>query len=502
MARLVEQLRRVMGADPAAPAIEWQGHWWSWGDLSTLTDAVGDLFDQACLPAGARVGVLLRTRAPQAAAFLACVLADKCVVALNPLLPAAKLAEDIGGLGLSMVLGGEADLSATALVKAICTAGAAAVILPDDPRSAPVMKLSVAQPGGPVDRRTTPGVLVEMLTSGTTGPQKRVPLARESFERSLTAALDYEKDAGAGPILRSGVRILNAPITHISGISAVLMTIAGGRKLALMDKFTVEEWRGAIIRHRPKLANVPPAGLRMILDANVPREDLSSLVAIRTGTAPLDPSMVDEFLERYDIPLLQTYGATEFAGAVAGWSLKDFRQRFKEKRGAVGRVHGNIEARVVDADTGAIVPPGDMGVLELRGGQLGDAERWVRTTDLAVLDADQFLWIKGRADSAIIRGGFKVHPDDVVRALEDHPGVREAAVVGIADRRLGQVPVAAFVPAAGQPVPTEAELVEHLRAKLLPFQIPTRIQVMDDLPRTTSMKPALGALKEMFQAAS
>src|SRR3546814_5122499 len=91
----------------------------------------------------------------------------------------------------------------------------------------------------------------------------------------------------------------------------------------------------------------------MLLDADVDSADLSSLRALISGTAPLAPDLVDAFLEKYDIPICTNYGATEFAGAIAGWTIDDFRKHWTEKRGAVGRVHANIAARVVDPATGA-----------------------------------------------------------------------------------------------------------------------------------------------------
>src|SRR5690606_39636688 len=133
-------------------------------------------------------------------------------------------------------------------------------------------------------------------------------------------------------------------------------------------------------------------------------------------------------------------------------------------------------------ETHEVLPAGAEGLLELRSAQLGDGTSWVRTTDLAVLDADGFLWINGRADNAIIRGGFKVHPDDIVRAMEQHPAIREAAVVGVRDERLGQTPAAAYILRAGAAAPSEEELREFLKARLLPYQVPTRLMCVEDMP--------------------
>jgi acyl-coenzyme A synthetase/AMP-(fatty) acid ligase len=344
-----------------------------------------------------------------------------------------------------------------------------------------------------------PETLIEMLSSGTTGPPKRIPLARSNFNRSLHSAAAYEKARGAsGPMLRSGVRLQTAPLTHISGLFGALMTLAEGRKLVLIEKFSVDSWVAAVERTRPRIGNLPPAALRMILDAEVPKERLTSLLALRCGTAPLDPAVIDAFWERYGLPVLVQYGATEFAGSVAGWEIQAFRDHYGAKRGSVGRIQPGIEARIVDAESGETLPFGQQGILELRGQQLGDGDRWVRTTDRASMDADQYLWIHGRADNVINRGGFKIQPDDVVRALQEHPAIREAAVVGAPDRRLGETPVAAIILAAGRAAPAIGELRAFLTEKLLPYQIPTAFLFVPELPRTPSLKPSLPEVRRLF----
>ena len=142
--------------------------------------------------------------------------------------------------------------------------------------------------------------------------------------------------------------------------------------------------------------------------------------------------------------MLGTYGATEFAGAIAGWTLKDKKQWGPRKRGSVGRAHHGIELRIVDPDTGDVLPAGQTGLLEARGRQLPAADgAWLRTTDLATIDDDRFLFIRGRADDAINRGGFKIPPSVIEDALAAHPAVDEASAVALPDARLGQVPAAA-----------------------------------------------------------
>jgi long-chain acyl-CoA synthetase len=500
MTKVTEALARILAIDPSAQAVEYApGKWWTFGDLARLTDSLIEGFDAGGLPDGARVGILFRNRPQQLAALLACVLDGKCAVAVNPLLPGESLRDDVRTLRLAMLVGAADDLVSPGLVAVARELGAGAMELPDGKGIATIVPgLGGASPEG---RETSPGVLIEMLTSGTTGAPKRVPLTARSFDMSFEAAVEAleSRRGDEGPRLRTGIRILTAPLSHISGISGALMTLAAGRKLALLEKFDVNEFLAAIVRLRPKLVNAPPAALRMMLDAGVSAEQLSSVTAIRTGTAPLDPAIADEFLERHDIPVLQTYGATEFAGAVAGWSLSDFRKYWREKRGSVGRVLSGVSARIVDPNAGAELACGEEGLLELSGSQLGRGE-WIRTTDRAMIDAEGFLFIRGRSDGAIIRGGFKVHAEDVIKVVEQHPFVREAAVVGLSDRRLGEVPVCAFIPVSGAHPPSSEELKTFLRTHLLPYQVPTEFLAVEDLPRTPSMKPSLPAVRALFSS--
>ncbi|MET0371501.1 MAG: long-chain fatty acid--CoA ligase [Sphingobium sp.] len=485
----------VMRIDPSAEAIEWEGRWTSWAAFDGKVGAIAALIDGLGLPKGARVGVLLRNRLPQLAALFATIRQDACLVTLNPAYPDASLAEDIDRLALPLLVGERADLDRAGIAEASSRAGTALIVLDEEGPS-----LMQARDASVMQTIAAPDVMIEMLTSGTTGKPKRVALTRNAFQHSFTAALAYEGDrAGAvEPKLRSGTQILVAPLTHIGGIWGAINTVAAGRRMVLLEKFRVAPWHGAVVRHRPVVASMTSAGLRMILDADIARADLASIRVLTAGAAPVEPEVIDAFWDRYGIPVLSNYGATEFAGPVAGWSLADFKDFRDTKRGSAGRVHREVDARVVDPETGAILPAGMEGVLELRAPQLADPDRWLRTTDKARLDTDRFLWITGRADAAIIRGGFKVQPDDVVRALERHPDVREAVVVGIPDSRLGQVPAAAIMVRAGADAPSQEALREWLRDRLLPYQVPALFRFVEDVPRSASMKPILPDVAAMF----
>lgn len=499
MSKLSKLVRGVIALEPQRQAMEYDGRWRTWGEIGATVEAVDAALEAAGLGAGSRIAGMLRNHPLTAASLLAVVSSDRCIVTLNPSLPDERLAADIRQLKPPAILGLEDDWAREAVRDAAREIGALGLILTED-TAAPVRLVDgLEAPKGEGLNREAPGIAIEMLTSGTTGIPKRIPLKASSFERGIIEAGVYDRRGPDDPPrLRGGVQILNSPFAHISGVFGLFNCVASGRSSCLLDRFKVETFADALRRHRPKVAGAPPSALRMILDAKVPKDDLSSLVAFRTGTAPLDADLADEFYERYGIPVLQNYGATEFAGGVAGWTLGDFKIHQKDKRGSVGRLNPGIEARIVDRETGAVLALGDEGLLELKAPQLGDGSAWMRTTDLGVLDADRFLWINGRYDNAIIRGGFKILPDDVVRALETHPSIREAAVVGLPDPRLGQTPVAAYILRAGVAAPSEDDLRNFLREHLLPYQVPTLLMQVRELPRTPSLKVSQPDLKALF----
>jgi long-chain acyl-CoA synthetase len=491
-----EQMRAVLAKDAAEGAIQFKGRWMTWGEVGRIVAGLDQAFERLGLGPDAAIGCALRNHPLHVAALIG-IVADRCLVTLNALLPDEKLAADIVAARPPAVVATARDWERPALRAAVAQIGAAAIALTDDPERPVDLVAGLDVVGAGPHQAPLPGTAILMLTSGTTGAPKRVPLRRSVLERQLVEAAGAQRHAeGAEP--RRDVSIMGASIVHIGGVWGVLGAAMGGRPICLLEKFTVPEWRQAVVEHRVTVSAAPPAALRMILDADIPKAELASLVSLGAGTAPLDPAIVDEFLARYDLPVLSNYGATEFAGGVASWSLRAFREYWSTKRGAVGRIHRGIEARVVDPETGEPLPLGEEGILELKGFALAEDGAWVRTTDRAVLDADRFLWIRGRADNAIIRGGFKVHPDEVVQALQAHPAVREASVVGLPDRRLGQVPVAALILKTDVQAPSEAELGDWVRARLMAYCVPLAFRIVDELPRTPSMKVSMPAVRELF----
>jgi acyl-CoA synthetase (AMP-forming)/AMP-acid ligase II len=487
---LSQTIGGVLELEPGAPAIEFHRRWYLWGDLARNADMLGDQVSP-----GIRVGVLLRNHPAHVGLLIGLLRAGACTVTINPGRGPERVRSEIAGLDLPIVAGSPADLAE--LVDT--SSGATRIGCPDLGE-----EIEVSPGRGRTYLRAAatfrPGVAVEMLTSGTTGPAKRVPLTFETLQRVLVGAKYYESQTRVEPRLRSGVAVVNAPLVHLGGLFRVLQCVTDGRSFCLLERFGVDEWVDAVRRHRPATASLVPAALRMVLEADVDPEDLSSLRSVVSGTAPLSAEDADAFTAKYRVPVLVTYAATEFGGSVAGWNVADHNAFWATKKGSVGRAHPGCELRVVDALTNRVLSADHEGLLEVKAAQMGEATEWQRTTDLARIDADGFVWILGRADQAIIRGGFKVLPEDVRRALELDPRVRSAAVVGRPDPRLGAVPVAAVELRDDTGPVLPAELLATASAHLAPYEVPVTVQIVDALPRTPSGKADLVAVRELFAA--
>jgi long-chain acyl-CoA synthetase len=486
---LSERIANVLALEPDANAVEYEGRWHSWAQIGDLARRISAIASQQTASRRPQVGVLLRNHPPHVAVLLGVLLGGGCVVTISPSRGDDRTRADIAALRLPIIIGEPDDL-ANLTTPDPRMAQVAITDMDAEPKIAPAQRLISET------EVSRPGVAVRMLTSGTTGPPKRIDLTYDMLSRSLFGAKHYESSASTDLRIRHGVAIVNSPLVHIGGVFRVLQCVADARSFVLLERFEVNRWAEAVRKYRPRAASLVPAALRMVLHADLPAEDLQSIRAVVSGTAPLSPDDADAFAEKYGIPVLTSYAATEFGGGVAGWTLADHNRYWRAKRGSVGRAHPDSELRVVD-DNGNPLGANEAGLLEVRPGQLGPSSGWIRTTDLARIDEDGFVWILGRADQAIIRGGFKVMPDDVRDALESHAAVAGAVVLGMTDERLGETPVA-VVELRADETADGAQLVEFLGTRLARYEIPTDIRILDSIPRTPSGKPDLSAIRRLF----
>lgn len=480
-----DQIDAVLAGNPDARAIEYRGHWNTRRDLALAARQLNDELGTRRLGQGARVGLIARNRPGLAMAYIAILAGRRCGVMIYPSQSNQRIADEVRGLRLAALVGDAQDWT-PALIAACRESGTLGLVARQDAGQLLAVVPELAQVGA-ANLPPDPAVALELLSSGTTGAPKRVKIRIDTVEQSV-------RDAAA--VYATGVQgvtpppaILFQPLGNVAGFSFLTPVFAQGAPIVLMDKFDLDELLELIRRYRPARTSLPPAALRMILDRGVHKDDLSSLNMIGVGAAMLDPALQDEFEDTYGIPLLVAYGATEFGGVVANWTLDAYRKLGRGKRGSVGYPRPGVAFRIVDAQTGAALPAGAIGVVEAMVDRVGPD--WIHTTDLGSLDADGYIYLHGRADGAINRGGFKVLPEEVAKVLRAHPKVGDAIVIGLPDRRLGQVPIAAVEPREGAGPLTEDELEAYARQQLITYQVPARFCIFESLPRNQSMKVSL-----------
>ena len=236
-----------------------------------------------------------------------------------------------------------------------------------------------------------------------------------------------------------------------------------------------------------------PTMVRMLLDAGEEVGALAPPAKVATsGTAPLPQSWREEFEDRFGVPVQRNYGSTE-AGTVAVEPLEDALSG-NRRAGTAGKISRGVQVGIRDDDNRPVAT-GESGSIWVRSetlrpkvigeGSLTDTDGWIDTGDVGHVDADDYIYITGRTRELIIRGGLKVVPAEIETALLGHSAVLEAAVAGVPDERLGEVPAAwvRLTQAA-----TEDDLREHLRGQLAAYKVPVAVYVVDDFPRTDSGK--------------
>jgi fatty-acyl-CoA synthase len=321
---------------------------------------------------------------------------------------------------------------------------------------------------------------VMLYTSGTTGEPKGALLSHRAYvlQATQTPRTTATGDADVG--------ICMFPMFHMGGWAMPLGYFAHGGCVVLMEKAEPAEILRLVERERATYLYLIPTLYDAVLGLpEFERTDLSSLRAIGSGTSAMTEAQVRTIVGRFRNPnLFIMYGQTE-AGPVATLRPPDVLR----KPTSVGRAAINVDLDLTEA--GEIRARSEYTMLgywkkpEATVETLRDG--WVHTGDLGVVDDEGFLHVTGRLKEMIKCGGENVFPVEVERCLRDHPAVAEAAVFGVPDPHWGEIAVAAVVPHAGARL-TEADVVDHVRARLAGYKKPRGVLFLDALPRTASTR--------------
>lgn len=310
-----------------------------------------------------------------------------------------------------------------------------------------------------------------LWTSGTTGTPKPIQQTHAGYLEFLDRVLGPLR-AGNVATKRPRPNLIPVSMALNAGLYNALFGLRAGAALVIMDRFECDGFARLVRRFEIRSTVLPPAAIAMLNDSAI--DDLTPLAYVRSITAPLSPLQARRFTTKFGAYVLNGYGQAEI-GEVVGWTAADAKAH-PDKIGAVGKPHPGVLVKT-DADGRLLVkPPQIASGIEDRL----DDDGFLDTGDLARIDDDGFVWIEGRASDVINRGGNKVFPDAVEEVLRLSDAVDDVAVVGIADDRLGEVPVAFVV---GRPI-TDEKLVALCREHLVAYKVPTTFYWVSELPRS------------------
>ena len=340
---------------------------------------------------------------------------------------------------------------------------------------------------------------VVLFTSGTTSAPKAVELTHNNLTSYITGTVEFDS---AEP---GDAALISVPPYHIAGVSAALSNLYAGRKLVYLPGFDADEWVRLVAEESVTSATLVPTMLdRVVAVLEAGGHRLPSLRTLAYGGSKVGLPLVRKALALLpDVGFVNAYGLTETSSTIAVLGPDDHREAHghddetvARRLGSVGRPVPGIEVQIRD-EAGNVLGPGETGELYVRGEQVSgrytgigsvlDDEGWFPTRDIASLDADGYLFIGGRSDDTIIRGGENIAPAELEDVLIEHPDVHQVAVVGPEDPQWGQSIVAVVVPVAGI-TPDAEELREHVRKSLRGSRTPDRVVFRDELPTNATGK--------------
>lgn len=323
-------------------------------------------------------------------------------------------------------------------------------------------------------------VAVLIYTSGTTAEPKAAVLRHRHLLAYVWNTLEFgsaEDDEAA---------LVAVPPYHIAGVTNLLSNLYTGRRIVYLAAFDAEEWLATVRRERVTHAMVVPTMLARIVAAM--DGDVPTLRSLAYGGARMPEPVLERALELFpDTGFTNAYGLTETASTIAVLGPEEHRKHL----GSVGRPVPGIEIEV-RAEDGTRVEPGTTGLVFVRGEQIAgeyggesalDENGWFATRDAGMVDADGYLFIAGRADDTIIRGGENIAPAEIEDVLLTYPGIEDAAVIGIPDEEWGQRLVAVLV-GEGEP----DKIRTWVRNRLRSAKTPDTIIFRNELPKTETGK--------------
>ena len=470
-------------------------------DLFHLTGRIANVLAAAGVEPGDRVAMHAEKSVEALALYLACLRAGALFLPLNTAYTTAEL---------------DYFLDDAKPRAAVCDPGAETSVRPMvEGRGITLLTIDAAGGGGSLAERAAaapddfatasrgPDDLAAILyTSGTTGRSKGAMLSHDNLLSNADALVETWQ-------FSSGDVLLHAlPIFHVHGlfVAANVLLRVGGRMIFL-PKFDLD----TVIAHLPQataIMGVPTFYTRLLGDPRFGRDLTAHMRLFISGSAPLLAETHRAFETRTGHQILERYGMTET-------SMSTSNPYDGERRaGTVGFPLPGVEARIAHAQTGAVLPQGEIGILEVRGPNVFKGywrmpektseefrnDGFFITGDIAMIDADGYVTIVGRAKDLVISGGYNVYPKEVETEIDALRGVLESAVIGVPHADFGEAVVAVVVPEDRQDLSPEA-IQSALRDRLANYKLPKAVEFVEELPRNTMGKVQKNALRDQYKYA-
>ena len=472
-----------------AVAIISRGQATTYGELRTQVAALRGGFRDLGVSQGDRVVIACANNWYFVVSYLATLGLGAIATPLNPLSPPAELEREIAVVGAKVAVVGPSvrrsidriDRSAVPTLETIIDCGEG-----EDAAGPTLVSLLSSEPV-PIVEVEPSDLAVLIFTSGTAGRPKAAKLTHGNIDANIHQVLQVEEARIEGPDVGLGI----LPLFHIYGLTVVLgLTFATGSSVVLVERFDPQSLITTMVeRGVTVLPGVPAMWMALANQPGVPPGAFAQVRIATSGADRLPTAIAEEIRERFGMLVHEGYGLTEASPVVTSSLGCD------AGLGSVGRPLPGVRIRVVDAD-GEDALVGDAGELWVQGPNVFagywndddataavlDADGWLHTGDLGVVDDQGNLTLVDRSKDLIIVSGFNVYPAEVEDVLIAHPGIVGCAVVGVPHPYSGEA-VKAFVVADGSEPVEEDEVIAWCADRLARYKCPEKIMFVDELPR-------------------
>ena len=492
-------LQMAADAEPDRIGLVCAGRRWSYGDLlSAARGAALNISQSAC----SHVALLDESSEAAAIALFGAAIAGVPYVPLNYRLPDTDLGALLSRIAPAYMIG-DADRLAQ-----LSPAGGHII------RARPAFVTQAESVGESATGTDDPdeSIAVQLFTSGTTAAPKAAVLRHANLLSYIVGTVEF------GSAAAEEAALVSVPPYHIAGIAALLSSIYAMRRIVLLPAFDPDDWIALAASERATHAFLVPTMLSRVIarvDAGA-SADLASLCAISYGGGRMPVEVIARAMTLFpNTGFTNAYGLTETSSTVALLGPEEHRAahassdpEVRARLGSVGRPLPTVQIEIRDEE-GKPLPAGERGEIYVRGDQVSgeyrersalDAQGWFPTRDAGWMDAEGYLFLAGRADDVIVRGGENISPGEIEAVLLSHPVIADAAAVAVPSTEWGESVGIAVVARPNQPPPGEDELRTLIRGRLRSSRVPERIAIVAALPYNEMGKLLRREVRKLFQS--